>query len=104
MMKRKVIISGPAIVNEAMNLFDRRNVKAIMVPPYTASSDIAELAGREQVDALLVRMGDINEDVITASAQLRVIAKHGVGVNNIDVKAATRHRIPVMISLAANSR
>ncbi len=103
-MKRKVIISGPAIADEAMMLLEERNIKAIMIPPYTESNVIADLARKEQIDAILVRMGDINETVIRASDKLRIIAKHGVGVNNIDVDAATKHGIPVMITRAANAR
>jgi len=103
-MKRKVIISGPAIADDAMLLLEERNVEVIMIPPYTESNVIADLARKEQIDAILVRMGDINEIVIDASEKLRVIAKHGVGVNNIDVDAATKKGIPVMITRGANSR
>ena len=103
-MKRKIIISGPVIADEAMQLLEARNIEAIMIPPYTESNVIADLAQKEQIDAILVRMGDINETVIRASGKLRVIAKHGVGVNNIDVLAATKHKIPVMITRAANAR
>ena len=103
-MKRKIIISGPVIADEAMQLLEARNIEAIMIPPYTESNVIADLAKKEQIDAILVRMGDINETVIKASDKLRVIAKHGVGVNNIDVLAATKHNIPVMITRAANAR
>lgn len=103
-MKRKVIISGPAIADEAMQILEARNIDAVMIPPYTKSEVIADLAQKEQIDAILVRMGDINETVIGASGKLRVIAKHGVGVNNIDVFAATKHNIPVMITRAANAR
>ena len=103
-MKRKILISGPIIADEAMQLLEARNIEAIMIPPYTESNVIADLAKKEQIDAILVRMGDINETVIRASDKLRVIAKHGVGVNNIDVLAATKHNIPVMITRAANAR
>ncbi len=103
-MKRKILISGPVIADEAMQLLEARNIEAIMIPPYTESNVIADLAKKEQIDAILVRMGDINETVIRASDKLRVIAKHGVGVNNIDVLAATKHNIPVMITRAANAR
>jgi D-3-phosphoglycerate dehydrogenase len=87
-----------------MELLRKRGIQPLMTPPYTDAEEIAGLAAREQVDALLVRMGDINEAVIAASERLRVIAKHGVGVNNIDIGAASRHRVPVMITRAANAR
>lgn len=40
---------------------------------------------------------------IDAAPSLRVIAKTGVGYDNIDLAAATRRRIPVLISFQANA-
>ncbi|MEJ2056858.1 MAG: hydroxyacid dehydrogenase [Desulfofustis sp.] len=104
MKKRKVVITGPAIVDEAMAMLHDNAVEVVMVPPYTESDEIASTVGSEGADAILVRMGDITDAVIEASPHLKVIAKHGVGVNNIDIGAATRRRIPVMITPGANSR
>jgi len=104
MKKRKVVITGPPIVDEAMSLLHDNKVEVILVPPYTDSHEIASVVAKEGVDAILVRMGDITEAVIEGSPNLKVIAKHGVGVNNIDINAATRKRIPVMITPGANSR
>jgi len=104
MKKRKVLITGPSIADEAMATLRENNFDVILVPPYTDSDEIASIAGKEGVDAILVRMGDINDTVIEASPNLKIIAKHGVGVNNIDIKAATRISVPVSITPGANSR
>ena len=103
-MRGKVIITGPSIAEEAMDALSRAEIEPLLVPPYTEASDIVQLARRERIDAILVRMGNINEAVISASNRLRVISKHGVGVNNIDLAAASRRRIPVMITRGANAR
>lgn len=100
---RKVVITGP-IVDEAMSLLHDNNIEVILVPPYADSHEIASIVGKEDADAILVRMGDITDAVIEASPNLKVITKHGVGVNNIDIPAATRNRIPVMFTPGANSR
>lgn len=104
MKTRKVIITGPAVVDDAMNLFNENNIDVVLIPPYTDTQEIAKIVGKEQADAILVRMGDVNKDVIQASQNLQVITKHGVGVNNIDIPAATKKKIPVMITPGANSR
>ncbi|MEJ2136111.1 MAG: hydroxyacid dehydrogenase [Desulfofustis sp.] len=104
MKKRKVVITGPAIVEKAMKILRDNEVEIILVPPYTDSHEIASVVSKEEADAILVRMGDITDAVIEASPNLKVIAKHGVGVNNIDINAATRQKIPVMITPGANSR
>lgn len=53
--------------------------------------------------ALLVRTAPIGADVIDAAPGLEVIARHGVGVDNIDVAAATRRGIPVAYTPEANA-
>ncbi len=104
MKNRKVVITGPAIVDEAMALLRDNDFEIILVPPYTDSHEVASVVGSEEADAILVRMCDISGAVIEASPRLKVITKHGVGVNNIDISAASRHKIPVMITPGANSR
>jgi D-3-phosphoglycerate dehydrogenase / 2-oxoglutarate reductase len=67
--------------------------------------ELAKLCAREQPVALLVRYGRISENVIAAAAPaLRVIAKHGVGVDNIDKAAASARGIPLLAALGSNSQ
>ena len=51
----------------------------------------------------LVRTYPLPEAFIERAPELRIIAKHGVGVDNIDVAAATARRIVVTTTAAANS-
>lgn len=53
--------------------------------------------------AVIVRLYAVGADEISAAPQLKVIAKHGVGVDNIDVPAATRRGIPVVFTPTANA-
>ena len=55
-------------------------------------------------DALLVTSREqVTERVIEAGARLKLIAKIGVGVENIDIPAATRRKIPVTNCPGANA-
>jgi D-3-phosphoglycerate dehydrogenase len=51
----------------------------------------------------MVRTAEIPASVINAGKVLKVIARHGVGYDNIDVKAATARKIPVCITPRANA-
>jgi D-3-phosphoglycerate dehydrogenase len=57
-----------------------------------------------EIDALLVRTNPLNAEMIDAAPRLRVISRHGVGVDNIDVAVASRRGIPVLITPRANLR
>ena len=55
-------------------------------------------------DAIIVRSRTkVTADVIGNAAKLRVIARAGVGVDNIDVAAATRRKVPVVYAPAAST-
>ncbi len=55
------------------------------------------------VDAIVVRIFELRAEDIDSAPRLKVIAKHGVGVDNIDCSAAARRGIPVVITPGANS-
>lgn len=57
-------------------------------------------------DALIVRAAPakiVNETIIQASPNLKVIGRTGVGYDSVDVEAATRAGIPVVITPGANN-
>jgi D-3-phosphoglycerate dehydrogenase len=58
----------------------------------------------EGAQAALVRVAKFSADVIRGAKGLRVIAKHGVGYDNIDVKAATECGVVVTFTPVANSQ
>ncbi|MCL4440753.1 MAG: hydroxyacid dehydrogenase [Firmicutes bacterium] len=53
-------------------------------------------------DAAIVRITPFPESVISAGRKLRVIGKHGVGYDNIDIEAAARRGIPVVYAPGSN--
>ncbi len=53
--------------------------------------------------AVIVRAARISQKVIEAGQELKVIGKHGVGVDNIDLQAATRRGIQVVNTPGANA-
>ena len=54
------------------------------------------------VDAMVVGFDEVTENVLERASKLKVLAKHGVGVDNIDITAATKHRIIVCNTVGAN--
>ncbi|WP_226362716.1 hydroxyacid dehydrogenase [Pseudonocardia sp. ICBG1142] len=52
-----------------------------------AATSFADVA--DEVEAILVRSGRITADQIAAAPRLKIIGRHGVGVDTVDVSAAT---------------
>ncbi|HEX7125541.1 MAG TPA: NAD(P)-dependent oxidoreductase [Thermodesulfobacteriota bacterium] len=74
---------------------------AVRVAPDPAPAALA----REVADAagIVVRTTPLPAEVIAAAPRLEGIARTGVGVDNIDMAAATRRRIPVVVTPGANT-
>jgi len=57
----------------------------------------------KEADALIIgAKPDLTADMIESS-NLKIIARHGVGLDNVDIKAATARKIPVTITKGANT-
>lgn len=57
-----------------------------------------------EYDALVHRGLVVDEDVFAAGEKLRVVSKHGIGVDKIDLVAAGEHGVVVCNTPGANSR
>lgn len=54
-------------------------------------------------DGYLVCLDRVDQEILTKSKHLKVIAKHGVGLDNIDLEAATKAKIAVCNTRGSNS-
>lgn len=90
-MKAKVLITEP-IHERGVEILSRQ-FEVRVAPDPSPPTIIREMKG---VSALIVRLASIGREVIQASDCLRVIGRHGIGVDNIDVKAATERGIAVV--------
>jgi D-3-phosphoglycerate dehydrogenase len=57
----------------------------------------------KDVDAIVVGLQPITEKVLKFANRLKVIGRHGAGVDNIDLKAAGQRGIPVIYAPGANA-
>ena len=57
----------------------------------------------KHVDALIVGVEEITEPVLHASKNLKIIAKLGAGIDNIDVPAASRRGVMIINAPSGNS-
>ncbi len=56
-----------------------------------------------EAHAIIIRLGQIDRELLEQAKNLMIIAKHGVGVDNIDVEAATEKKVVVINTPLDNS-
>ncbi len=96
----KIVIAEKVAANAVQLLKDEPGWNVI-----THEQLNGDLAGAlPDADALIVRSAvDVNAEVLRAAGKLRVIGRAGVGVDNIDLDAATKAGIAVMNTPGANA-
>ena len=95
-----VLITDASIRPEGIELLE--SVASLTVlQSYTSEADIIEAA--RDADAILARTAIISKAVIEAAPKLKIVSRHGVGVDNVDVDACTRQGVLVTITGDANS-
>lgn len=99
-------IARPTIVISDQIAADARErlAAAADIVDVPGTNVVALLAAVEDADALVVRSETlVDEAVFRAAPNLRVVARAGVGVDNIDVEAATRAGVLVLNAPGANA-
>src|SRR4030042_744686 len=78
----------------------RQDFEVDFLPEMSREEMLKEIGG---YDGLIVRSGtDVNAEVIQAATNMRVIGRAGVGVDNIDVEAASKRGIMVINAPQSN--
>lgn len=87
-------------IHEAGMELLRRRAEVLMAP---GTSEQQILGCVADVDAIIVRAnGTVSSRIMDAAPKLKVVGRHGVGVDNIDVPAATERGIWVVNTPLAN--
>lgn len=102
-MNRTILVTGPDLDPSAVTILADHGYEAVHTPPYADSGVISEYLKSTGAVGIVSRMGRLDENVMASAPQLRVISKHGVGVDNIDLEAAARRGIPVLVATGANA-
>ena len=86
---------------EGLEMLSRGGQVHVDVRPKIPHEDLMKIIG--DYDALIIRSGTkVTAEVIEAGKNLKVVGRAGVGVDNVDVEAATRRGILVMNTPSAN--
>lgn len=95
---KKVVVTEP-IDEHGLDIL-RGGAEVIYLPELHGRTLADEIG---EANAIAVRVAQIGRDLLEQANNLLIIAKHGVGYDNIDVETATRKRIVVVNTPEANA-
>lgn len=99
-----VVVTSPDLAPEAAELLAQAGCTVHSTDPYPSADASAALVATTQADAVLARQGRITAAVMDASPRLRIVARHGVGVDEVDLQAASARGVMVTNAPGSNSR
>ena len=98
----KIIICDPVSPKGIALLQQRPEFKVVVLPKRLSEAELLPLVA--DATALVVRSETkVTQKVIAAAKQLRVVGRAGVGVDNVDIEAATQHGVVVMNTPGGNT-
>ncbi|MGJ7543158.1 hydroxyacid dehydrogenase [Variovorax sp. LT1R16] len=99
-----VLVTAPTLAAPGAALLDDAGCRVLYLPSGAGDDAVARMLAAEPIDAVISRTLALTARDMAACPTLRIICKHGVGVPNIDVAAATRRGIPVCVTPGANAQ
>lgn len=103
-MSSQILVTGPSLDEEAVRYLQQHQVQPTYLPAYATTDNLIQKVKEIDPVAIISRMGRIDAPVFEAAKSLKLIVKHGVGVDNIDIDAASAHGIPVAVAYGANAQ
>ena len=97
-------MTAPRLADEAVALLDAIGARIHYMAPFPKAEAIAALAREVGAVAILSRQGPVTASVMDAAPNLRIVARHGVGVDDVDVVEATRRNIVVTRAPGSNTQ
>lgn len=105
MYKYKVLVTLPWIEkhSNALQILEKEGCEVVRSPYPACVKEKDLLKITKNVDAIIAGGDEFTARVIEAADKLKVIARYGVGVDKVDVEAATRKKITVAIAPNQNA-
>lgn len=104
MSKPVVLVTAATVSDLAQNLLREGGAEIEFMPGVIDEARLVQALSAGRVAAVLLRGSPpLTARVFDAARGLKIVAKHGAGVDSVDIAAATRRGIAVMVADGANA-
>lgn len=104
MTKPVVLVTAPNVSERAQGILREAGADLAFMKLPISEQDFLSAFAEHNVAAVLLRGSPpLNAKVIAAAKDLKIISKHGVGIDSVDVAAATKHGVAVMMANGGNA-
>lgn len=99
-----VIMTAPSLAPDAVTLIEAAGGVLHYTGSYPTEATLVGLARAVDPVAIISRQGTITAAVMAAAPRLRIVARHGVGVDDVDLDAARARGVVVTRAPGSNTR
>ena len=104
--KMKVLVAtekpfARVAVDGIRDVVEQAGYELVLLEKYTSKQQLLEAVA--DVDALIIRSDNVDAEVLDAAKQLKIVVRAGAGYDNIDLAAATAHKVVAMNTPGQNS-
>lgn len=88
-------------VNGIREVVEGAGDELVLLEKYTEKTQLLDAV--KEVDAIIIRSDIIDAEVLDAAKQAKIVVRAGAGYDNVDLEAATAHRVCVMNTPGQNA-
>ena len=104
-MKKVLVATDKPFVKVAVDgirkIVENAGYELALLEKYTQKSDLLKAVA--EADAIIIRSDLIDQEVIAAAKNLKIVVRAGAGYDNIDLEAATKHNVVAMNTPGQNA-
>ena len=92
---------APVAVDGIRDVVEQAGYQLVLLEKYTSKQQLLEAV--VDADALIIRSDNVDEEVLDAAKNLKIVVRAGAGYDNIDLAAATARNVVAMNTPGQNS-
>ena len=95
----KIAVMGE-IHSDGLKVLEKHNLEYFEISDFEENNLKKNL---ENVDGIIIRTANLNSEVLNRCKKLKIVSRHGVGYDNVDIKYLNSNKIALAITSTSNA-